>query len=79
MKDVVERINVEQGAITRHMGWGDWGGGKWWMLWMSEMNIIIVQQNIESLIQTTLSSNDLTLVVFTCELLNTTQVFNSAT
>ena len=26
-----------------------------------------------------LSSNDLALVVFTCELLNTTQVFNSAT
>jgi hypothetical protein len=30
MKDMVERINVEQGAITRHvverMGWGDWGG-----------------------------------------------------
>ena len=29
--------------------------------------------------QTALSSNDLTLVVFTCELLNTTQIFNSAT
>jgi len=49
---------------------------------------ITVQQNIQSLInsgrlndafQTALSSNDLSLVVFTCELLNTTQVFNSAT
>ena len=49
---------------------------------------ITVQQNIQSLIQagriidafqTSLSFNDLTLVVFTCELLNTTQVFNSAT
>ena len=47
---------------------------------------ITVQQNIQSLIQagrlndafqTALSSNDLALVVFTCELLNTTQVVNS--
>ena len=49
---------------------------------------ITVQQNIQSLIQagrlndafqTALSFNDLTLVVFTCELLNTTLVFNFAT
>ena len=49
---------------------------------------ITVHQNIQSLVQagrlndafqTALSSNDLALVVFTCELLNTTQVFNSAT
>jgi len=49
---------------------------------------VTVQQNIQSLIQagrlndafqTALSSNDLSLVVFTCELLNTTQVFNSST
>ena len=49
---------------------------------------ITVKQNIQSLIQawrlndafqTALSFNDLTLVVFTCELLNTTLVFNFAT
>jgi len=49
---------------------------------------VTVQQNIKSLIQAgrlndafqaALSSNDLSLVVFTCELLNTTQVFNSST
>merc|ERR1719228_707398 len=49
---------------------------------------LTVKQNIQSLInsgrlndafQTALSANDLHLVVFTCELLNTTQVFNSAT
>ena len=58
------------------------------MIPQPDVKNIIFQQNIESLIQegrlndtfqTALSSNDLTLVVFTCELLNTTQVFNSAT
>jgi len=53
-----------------------------------EVKNITVQQNIQTLIQagrlndafqTALSSNDLSLVVFTCELLNTTQVFNSST
>merc|ERR1712240_226615 len=34
---------------------------------------------IEAAFQTALSARDLQLVVFTCELLNTTQVFNSAT
>jgi hypothetical protein len=107
MKDMVERINVEQGAITKHVG--EMRAGVTGeevrdivrrevvdaldvrnvsMIPQPEMKNIIVQQNVESLIQegrlndafkTTLSSNDLTLLVFTCELLNTTQVFNSAT
>ena len=52
-----------------------------------DTNNVSVQQNIKSLVQsgrindafqTALSSSDLNIVVFTCELLNTTQVFNSA-
>jgi enhancer of mRNA-decapping protein 4 len=107
MKDMVERINVEHGAITRHVGEMRAGvTGKEVrdivrrevvdaldvrnvsMIPQPDVKNIIFQQNIESLIQegrlndtfqTALSSNDQTLVVFTCELLNTTQVFNSAT
>jgi len=107
MKEGVERIKTEQGAITRQVG--EMRGGVTGqevrdivrrelvealndrsvsMTPQSEVKNMTVQQNIQSLIQagslndafqTALSSNDLPLVVFTCELLNTTQVFNSAT
>ena len=107
MKDMVERMKVEQGAITRKVGEMRAGvtgqevkdivrrevvdaldGRNVSMTPQPDVKNITVQQNIQSLIQagrlndafqTALSFNDLTLVVFTCELLNTTQVFNSAT
>ena len=107
MKEMVERMKVEQGAITRKVGEMRAGvtgeevrdivirevvnaldARNVSMTPQPDVKNITVQQNIQSLIQagrlndafqTALSSNDLTLVVFTCELLNTTQVFNSAT
>jgi enhancer of mRNA-decapping protein 4 len=107
MKEMVERMKVEQEAITRKVGEMRAGvtgqevkdivrremvkaldGRNVSMTPQPDVKDITVQQNIQSLIQagrlndafqTALSSNDLALVVFTCELLNTTQVFNSAT
>ena len=98
MKDMVERMKVEQGAITRKVGVMRGGG----MMTGEEVRDIVrrevvnaldgrnvsmtpqpdaknitVQPNIQSLIQagrlsdafqTALSSNDLALVVFICEL-----------
>merc|ERR1712106_1203514 len=107
MKDTMDRVKVEQGALTRKVGdmrtsvtgqevrdivrkelVDALDGRDISMTPQPDVKDITVQQNIQSLIQggrlndafqTALSSNDLTLVVFTCELLNTTRVFNSAT
>ena len=95
MKDMVERMKVEQGAITRKVGViragvtgeevrdivrrevvNDLDGRNVSMTPQPDAKNITVQQNIQSLIQagrlsdafqTALSSNDLALVVFTCD------------
>ena len=96
MKDMVERMKVEQGAITRKVGVMRAGvtgeevrdivrrevvnaldGRNVSMTPQSDAKNITVQPNIQSLFQagrlndafqTALSSNDLALVVFICEL-----------
>jgi len=107
MKDVMDKIKVDQSSLSRKVG--DMKPGVTGqemreivkqevmdalasrsvsMTPQPDVKNISVQQNIQTLIQagrlndafqTALSSNDLSLVVFTCELLNTTQVFNSST
>ena len=95
MKDMVERMKVEQGAITRKVGVmrarvtreevrdivrrevvNALDGRNVSMTPQPDAKNITVQQNIQSLIQagrlsdafqTALSSNDLALVVFTCD------------
>ena len=95
MKDMVERMKVEQGAITRKVGVMRAGvtgeevrdivrrevvnaldGRNVSMTPQPDAKNITVQPNIQSLIQagrlsdafqTALSSNDLALVVFTCD------------
>merc|ERR1712013_571250 len=47
--------------------------------WEQNIQTLIQAGRLNDAFQTALSSNDLSLVVFTCELLNTTQVFNSST
>merc|ERR1711915_21814 len=64
LKTSVERITNDQTAIKNANIQHD-------------IQRLIQAGKLNDAFQTALSSNDLTLVVFTCELLNTTQVFNS--
>merc|ERR1719427_766801 len=107
MRDVMDKIKVDQGPLSRKVGDIKSGVTEQEMREIVKQEVmealtsrsvsmtpqpdvknVTVQQNIQTLIQagrlneafqTALSSNDLSLVVFTCELLNTTQVFNSST
>ena len=44
-----------------------------------QLQQLVQQGRLNEAFQTALSSSDLAIVVYTCELVNTTQVFNSAT
>jgi len=107
IRDVMDKVKVDQGSLTRMVGDLKSGVTEQEMREIVKQEVmealtsrsvsmtpqpdvknVTVQQNIQTLIQagrlndafqTALSSNDLSLVVFTCELLNTTQVFNSST
>merc|ERR1719427_54099 len=107
MRDVMDKIKVDQVSLSRKVGDIKLGVTGQEMREIVKQEVmealtnrsvsmtpqpdvknVTVQQNIQTLVQagrlndafqTALSSNDLSSVVYTCELLNTTQVFNSST